>query len=250
MESSWFKDLVGKLSIPFTWNRNNSHNFKEHKEIASRNKQKMTIKDIEGGVGNTTHNSNFNIYQISGANDTMVAQIQDLMRTTSSDKPPVVDDSPTEQSFLTLSPFMGVIKSQELPGTRIHLEFTFHNQSEAPVAIKAVYVTLGDGIVHFKKFFKINENGSRADDFTTRLPIVVARKGIARLAIEFENLEINLIHEGTVSGALNVLANDRMVVSKDFVFEVNSAMISTLASLQSESAKQGGPTFFDAMIRS
>lgn len=70
---------------------------------------------------------------------------------------------------------------------------------------------LGDGQLHFKLFFKINENGSRQPDLTARFPIIVNSKGTARLAMEFENLEVPVIHEGTLKGELIVLTGEEKV---------------------------------------
>ncbi|TSC86238.1 MAG: hypothetical protein G01um10147_950 [Microgenomates group bacterium Gr01-1014_7] len=152
--------------------------------------------------------------------------------------------------IITLSPFMGVVKSPELPGTRIQIEFTILNTQNETKIIKGVYVKLGDGEVNFKKFFKINENSSREPDYTKRFPIVINSKGADKLAIEFENLDIPLIHKGDIEGELVVLTGEEKLAKKDFIFEVNEAMVNTLDALQQNAAENQMPIVFDAMIKS
>jgi hypothetical protein len=161
-----------------------------------------------------------------------------------------VGDTIDDNIKITLSPYMGVVKSSNLPGTRVHLEFTATNRYDYPLVIKGAYVKLGNGQLHFKLFFKINENGSRQPDLTTRFPIVVNSRGTARLAMEFENLEIPLIHQGTLRGELIVLTGEDKVTNEDFEFEVNEAMVNTLNRLQKISEDNKAPIIFDAMIKS
>lgn len=151
---------------------------------------------------------------------------------------------------ITLSSYMGVVKSPNLPGTRVHIEFTATNGYDYPQVIKGAYVKLGEGQLHFKLFFKINENGSRQPDLTTRFPIIVNSKGTARLAMEFENLEVPLIHEGILKGELIILTGEEKVATEEFEFEVNEAMINTLNQLQKIAKDNKAPLVFDAMIKS
>ena len=151
---------------------------------------------------------------------------------------------------ITISPFMGVVKSPTLPGTRIHLEFTVSSKHDYPQVIKGMNVKLGNGQVHFKLFFNVDQNGMRQPDLNTRFPIVVAARGTSRLAAEFENLETPIIHKGNLNGELVVLTGEEKVVSKMFVFEVNQAMENTLNHLQDLANKNKSPIVFDAMIKS
>lgn len=151
---------------------------------------------------------------------------------------------------ITLSPYMGIVKSTNLPGTRVHIEFTVTNTSDSPCVIKGAYVNLADGQLHFKLFFKINENGSRQPDLTTRFPIIINSRGTARFAVEFENFDLQLVHKGNLSGNMSVLTGDDKVVEENFLFEVNDAMINTLNQLQQIAEKNNSPVIFDAMITS
>lgn len=151
---------------------------------------------------------------------------------------------------ITLSPYMGIVKSPNLPGTRVHLEFTVSNSYDYPQVIKGAYVKLGDDQLHFKLFFKINENGSRQPDLTTRFPIIINSKGTARLAMEFENFEVPIIHKGTLKGELIVLTGEEKVAKWNFEFEVNEAMVNTLNQLQKIAEDNKTPVVFDAMIKS
>jgi len=150
---------------------------------------------------------------------------------------------------ITLSPYMGIVKSSNLPGTRVHIEFTATNSHNYPQVIKGAYVKLGKGQLHFKLFFKINENGSRQPDLTTRFPIIINSKGTARLAMEFENLEVPLIHKGVLEGELIVLTGEEKVSKSEFEFEVNEAMVNTLNQLQKIAKDNKAPVIFDAMIK-
>lgn len=161
-----------------------------------------------------------------------------------------VSDTIDDTIKITLSPYMGVVKSSNLPGTRVHLEFTATNGYDYPLVIKGAYVKLGNGQLHFKLFFKINETGSRQPDLTTRFPIIINSKGTARLAMEFENLEVPLIYKGVLKGELIVLTGEEKVTKEEFEFEVNEAMINTLNQLQKIAEDNKAPVVFDAMIRS
>jgi len=145
---------------------------------------------------------------------------------------------------------MGIVKSPELPGIRIHLEFAVTNRHLEPRVINGTYVKLNDGLIHFKKFFRVNNDSSREPDFTTRFPIIINSKGATRLAIEFENLEQPLIEKGLLEGELFVLMGDDTYTFRKFLFEVNDAMVNTLAVLQKASSDNQKPIIFDAMIKS
>jgi hypothetical protein len=155
-----------------------------------------------------------------------------------------------DKIVLTISPYMGVVKSPNLPGTRVHIEFTISNKYDYPQVIKGANLKLGDGHLHFKLFFKINENGSRQPDLTTRFPIIVNSKGTTRLSMEFENLEIPLIHKGNLTGELIVLTGEEKVAQITFEYEVNIAMVNTLNKLQKIAENNKSPIVFDAMIKS
>ncbi len=167
----------------------------------------------------------------------------------------LLDSSGTQNNIdgkiiLTISPYMGVVKSPNLPGTRVHVEFTISNKYDYPQVIKGANLKLGKGQLHFKLFFKINENGSRQPDLTTRFPIIINSKGTTRLSMEFENLEIPLIHEGNLTGELIVLTGEEKVAQITFEYEVNIAMINTLNQLQKIAEDNKSPIVFDAMIKS
>ncbi len=150
---------------------------------------------------------------------------------------------------IVLSPYIGIVKSPDLPGTRFHLEFTVSNNNPEPKVVKGAYVELNKGQVHFKKFFKINNQGSREPDLNTRFPIIIASYGATLLSIEFENLEKQLIELGKLEGELNVLVGNNGIVKQKFIFDVNESMINTLNLLQDASVKNNSPIVFDAMIK-
>jgi hypothetical protein len=188
---------------------------------------------------------------------------QAYMGTTSSDNPDLIAEKgqkliqsgsrkifTTANMELVLSPYIGVIKSPELPGTRFHLEFAVINNNDRPKIIKGAYVKLNRGLVHFKRFFKVNGHGSREPDLTKRFPIVVASRGARELSVEFENLEQSLIKKGSLKGELYVLIGNKELAKQNFTFEVNDAMVNTLNSLQQSALKNKVPLLFDAMIKS
>ena len=151
---------------------------------------------------------------------------------------------------LTLGPFIGIVKSPNLKGTQIHVEFVATNTDDKPNVISGCYLKLSNGLVHFKKFFQINQNGSREPDLTTRFPIIINSRGATRLSVEVENLDQQLIEKGTLKGGIFVLSRGEQVASKDFIFEVNQAMVNTLAYLQGLAENNKAPLIFDAMIKS
>lgn len=159
-------------------------------------------------------------------------------------------ESPQQDAFLVLSNYLGVIKSPELLGTRVHLEFTVTNNLDRPIVIKGVLLKLNGGEVNFKKFFRIKEDASREPDFTTRFPIIINSKGAIRLSIEFENLEKPLIGKGNLKGELLVLIDRIRVATQEFVFEVNDTMINTLNLMQEQANISKSPVAFDAALQS
>jgi len=154
-----------------------------------------------------------------------------------------------EKVSVVVSPFMGIVKSPERPGTRLHLEFAVMNEGDIPLAINGFYVKIGEGTAHFKKFFIIKENSVRVPDFSMRFPIIVNSKGAARLPVEFENIDQELIVKGEITSQVFVLIGSGQVASKEFALDVNEAMWNTLAQLQEVATKEKAPLIFDAMLK-
>ncbi len=159
-------------------------------------------------------------------------------------------DSKEESIHLTLSPYLGVVKSPNLPGTRVQVEFAVTNEYDRPKVIKGSYIKLNDGILNFKLFFKVNQNGSREPDLGIRFPVIINAKGATRLSVEYENLEQPLIKKGHLKGELIVLTGDETVAIKQFEYEVNDAMVNTFNALQQAANENNAPIVFDAMIKS
>ncbi len=164
--------------------------------------------------------------------------------------PQTYNEEPKQDAFLVLSPYLGIVKSKELPGTRLQLEFTVTNNLDRPIVLKGTLLKLNNGEVNFNKFFKVRDDAGREPDFTTRLPIIVNSRGATRLAVEFENLEQSLIEKGTLKGELLVLIDQIRVATREFTFEVNDAMVNTLNLMQQQAEQSGSPVAFDAMIKS
>lgn len=153
------------------------------------------------------------------------------------------------KASIVVSPFMGIVKSPERPGTRLHLEFAITNEKDMPLVINGVYVKIGGGVAHFKKFFKVQEDSVRIPDFSIRFPIIVNSKGASRLSVEFENIDQHLITRGELISQVFVLLGDEQVSSKEFTIDVNEAMWNTLSHLQEIAEKESAPLIFDAMVR-
>jgi hypothetical protein len=151
---------------------------------------------------------------------------------------------------LVISPFIGIVKSPNLPGTRVHLEFTVINNNEIPITIKGINARVGEENLHFKLFFSINDKGMRSPDLSQRFPIFVGRQNGMRIAVELENFERQLINQGELPCELFILIGNSDVVSQKFVFDVNEAMINTLNLLDAEARTNNSPLVFDAMIKS
>lgn len=165
---------------------------------------------------------------------------------------PIKEDKENKEqdAFIVLSPYLGIVKSPDLPGTRVHLEFTVTNKLDRPIVLKGVLLKLNKGELNFKKFFRVREDAGREPDFTTRFPIIVNAKGATRLAIEFENLEKPLINQGSLQGELDVLIDRIRIATQEFIFEVNEAMENTLNLIQKQALLTNAPVVFDAMIQS
>jgi len=176
--------------------------------------------------------------------DKIVQKSQELLNT---DKPNTVFD---KNIGITLSPYIGVVKSYGFSGTRIHLEFAITSNYDFNQVIKGAFVNLGKGKLHFKLFFRITEEGFRQPDLITRFPILIGKKGSIRASIEFENYEISLIEKAILDGELVLLIGEEKIVMKKFVFEVNDAMVNTLNQLQKMVDESKSPVVFDAMIKS
>jgi len=159
-------------------------------------------------------------------------------------------DSEEEKMHLTTGPYLGIVKSPNLLGTRVQLEFVITNECDRPKVIKGSYIKLNDGILNFKLFFKVNQNGSREPDLGIRFPVIINTKGATRLSVEYENLEQPLIKKGNLKGELIVLTGDGKVVIRKLEYEVNDAMINTLNTLQQAANENNAPVVFDAMIKS
>ena len=196
-------------------------------------------------TGNIQVNQVF-VGTVSPNNPDLIAErVQELIS-----NPQVQNEDTRQDAFLVLSPYLGVIKSKELKGTRVQLEFTVTNNLERPIVLKGVLLRLNKGEVNFNKFFKVREDAGREPDFMTRFPIVLNSKGATRLSVEFENLEQPLIKKGSLKGELLVLIDRTRVATQEFIFEVNDAMVNTLNLMQQQAELSGSPVAFDAMIKS
>lgn len=191
----------------------------------------LTVNHVYGGT-------------VSAQNpDLLVQETQEILSNTT-------PHNPLENLELVLSPFFGIVKSPSLKGTRVQLEFTLVNNNDSPKVIKGTYAEINGGTVNFKLFFSVNPDGFRVPDLTVRYPIVVNAKGVARLSVEFENIEQQLIEKGTLDCELFVLIGDINVITKKFTFEVNEAMINTLNALDQAANENNAPILFDARIKS
>ena len=150
---------------------------------------------------------------------------------------------------VVISPFMGIVKSPEKPGTRLHMEFAVINEKDMPIVINGVHLKVEDGLVHFKKFFKVQENSVRIPDFSTRFPIIVNSRGATRLSVEFENIDQELLKKGELKSQLFVLIGSERVASQMFALDVNEAMWNTLNNLEEVASKENSPLIFDAMLK-
>jgi hypothetical protein len=145
------------------------------------------------------------------------------------------------------SPFLGIVNSANLPGTRLQVEFAVVNKKDEPVALNGVYIELDGGQVFFKKFILVNSDGIRVPDFQTRFPIVINRNGVARLAVEFENYEVDLIKEGQQKIKIVATAGSEIWGKGEAVLDTNKALLNTLRGLN-QRATQDGPIVFDVMV--
>lgn len=151
---------------------------------------------------------------------------------------------------ITLSPYLGIVMSPELPGTRVNFEFAITNKIDYPIVIKGINAVLNNEPLHFKSFFKVNADNSREPDFSTRLPIVVNSKGSGRLSVVLENFSKWSITKGRLEGELYVLLGDKKVTREKYFLTVDSAMTKTLKGLSEVASKNNVAIVFDAMIES
>lgn len=184
------------------------------------------------------------LFQPSDKNpDLITSEIKKLSKQKDSSKKSTI-------ASITLSPYLGFVKSPELPGTRVNLEFAVTNKIEEPIVVKGVDASLNNDQLHFKSFFKINSDNSREPDFSTRLPIIINSKGSGRLSVVLENFSKWLVKEGQLQGKLRVLLGNHRIIQEKFIFRVNSEMINTLEGLAKVSSENKVAIVFDAMIES
>ncbi len=150
---------------------------------------------------------------------------------------------------IVLGTYLRIVKSAEKPGTRVHLDFAVMNQTDRPAVLQGTYIKLDDGIVHFKKFYKSNSNGSREPDMSKGFPVIINSNGAEKLEIEYENIDQELIHKGRVDGEVFVLAEGDSLSSKTFSLPVDDAMIETLKQSQDSADNTGIPSIFLATIQ-
>lgn len=182
--------------------------------------------------------------------DLIATTAQELKSPSPSSSPSPSPENDEQDAFIVLSPYLGIVKSKELPGTRVQLEFTVTNNLDRPIVLRGALLNLNNGEVNFKKFYKVRNDGSREPDFVTRFPIIINSRGSTRLGIEFENIEKPLIEKGDLNGELVVLIDQTQFTTKSFIFEVNDAMMNTLPLFQEQATSTGVPVVFDAMIKS
>ncbi len=151
---------------------------------------------------------------------------------------------------VVLGTYLGIVKSAEKPGTRVHLDFAVMNLTNRPTVLQGTYIKIDDGIVHLKKFYKSNYNGSREPDMSQSFPIIINSQGAAKLQIEYENIGQILIHKGKIEGEVFVLAEGNSFSSRKFLLPVDDAMIETLRQSQESADNTGIPSIFLATIQS
>ena len=151
---------------------------------------------------------------------------------------------------ITISPYLGIVMSPELTGTRVNFELAITNKVGHPIVIKGVNAVLNNEPLHFKSFFKVNADNSREPDFSTRFPIIVNSKGSGTLSVVLENFSKWSITEGRLEGELHVLLGDKKVAREKYFLTVDSAMTKTLKGLSEVASKNNVAIVFDAMIES
>jgi len=159
-------------------------------------------------------------------------------------------DSSKADLIVVFGTFLGIVKSAEKPGTRVHLDFAVMNKVDRPTVLQGAYMRINDGIVHFKMFYKSNSNGSREPNMSEGFPIVINSKGATKLQIEFENIDQSLIHKGDNEGEVFVLAENDTLASKKFLLPVDDAMIEVFRQSQDSADNTGIPSIFPATIKS
>lgn len=164
----------------------------------------------------------------------------------------IANKNSTSKSNLTvvLGTYLGIVKSAEKPGTRVHLDFAVMNQLDRPTVLQGTYIQINESIVHLKKFYKSNSNGSREPDMSQGFPIIVNSNGATKLQIEYENIDQELIRKGKNEGEVFVLAEGNTLSSRKFLLPVDDAMIETLKQSQGSADSTGTPSIFLATIQS
>ena len=205
---------------------------------------------FKGGDKRTTNlvaNRDINSYTIINNNslnsspDSIEAKAQKLISS---------QNSPSNTTLVVVGTFLGIVKSIEKPGTRVHLDFAVINKDNSPTVLQGTYIKFNDGVVHFKKFYKSNSNGSREPDMSKWFPIVINSQGAEKLEIEFENIDLELIHKGKNDGEIFVLAESNKLSSRKFILNVDDAMLATLKDSQESADKTEIPAIFQATIQS
>lgn len=186
-----------------------------------------------------------NIMMVSNnpaAQDTIVQKAQTLI----ADKANVTN----QKLSVALGTFIGVVKSVEKPGTRVHLEFAVINNADTPTVIQGAYLQLNDGVAHFKMFFKPNANGlAREPDMSEEFPIIINSRGATKMRIEFENIKLALINPGKNEGEIFVLTEDNKLSSKKFTLQVDEVMVEVLKQSQESADNTGVPSILQVSIQ-
>lgn len=151
---------------------------------------------------------------------------------------------------VVLGTYLGIVKSAEKPGTRVHLDFAVMNRADRPTVLEGTYIKINESIVHLKKFYKSNSNGSREPDMSKGFPIIINSNGAEKLEIEYENIDQALIRKGKNKGEIFVLAEGNTLSSRKFLLPVDDAMIETFKQSQESADSTGIPSIFLATIKS
>jgi len=155
-----------------------------------------------------------------------------------------------ESISISLGVYIGIVKTMFRVGTRVHLEFAVFNNHERPKAVRGVLLKMNEGTAHLKLFFKVNGDGSRLPDPTFRLPRMINKNGGDNFNVEFENIDQELITQGSNKAKLILILDDDRLAEKEFSFEIDKAMIKTLLDVEKMAFQKMQPQVFDAMIKS
>jgi hypothetical protein len=101
----------------------------------------------------------------------------------------------------------------------------------------------------FKKFYKINDDGSRSQLFALRLPCVIASQGFANFDVEFENITKELIRDGSNNAELVVILDDGSSINQSFLFDVDIHINLALLKAAIVAKNSGQPQVFDVTIK-